>query len=173
MTAEEILEKNFGHAWGTLPHLTLALILNAIAEFSSQENATLTSEVERLKKEIIGLENDEKDTNVICKKILDGKGLIYIRNLESEVQRLNLDVEQYMAACQTRESNSNYWKKMYDEAILALPFAPKKKYMQETMSEIEYYQPLFNLMYNEHQLTLIQSELDDIIYTVHHLSDTM
>ena len=32
--------------------------------------------------------------------------------------------------------------------------------------DIDFYQPLFNLMFDEHRLILVQSEMDEIIVTV-------
>ena len=32
--------------------------------------------------------------------------------------------------------------------------------------DIDFYQPLFNLMFDEHRLILVQSEMDEILVTV-------
>jgi hypothetical protein len=51
-------------------------------------------------------------------------------------------------------------------SLTPAPVLSVEKIDWDSMEGIYWYQPLFDLMSNEHNLTLVQSEMDDIIQTV-------
>lgn len=89
-TAEEILKSKLNPSVMVInnPDYTFNKVIEAMDNWASLKLAEITKERDELKKE-------NEETDILCKKILDGKGTIYVRELKSNALRLAEALEGY------------------------------------------------------------------------------
>ncbi len=67
---------------------TAVAAVEAMKDWATQQQAPLIKEMAELKRQNEELKEEDRTTDLLCQKVLQGKGMIYIRGIETKIQSL-------------------------------------------------------------------------------------